>query len=274
MTSDIAALKKEVALLRQEVEEKNKNIEDMKGQLALAQRSEGEIYRFVEPTLAGMRSVYDKTSRVPILRHFLRFGVAVADVGMKATPFRNCAGLNEKIGKAAPYLDEQVISPQVLAWRATVKALCGPPIEAASLTVEPYVAAARPYVERGVVVVGPYVGAVTRVAQSIVLRAVAIARPLIIKFEEVVAEVAEELDETVADQLDHLDANKVYSDLQRGAEAATAFAKEHRGDVEALASQAAAFAKEHQGDVEALASQVAGAARNVADGATGLPLKA
>jgi len=166
---------------------------------------------------------------------------------------------NEKVGRLAPYLDEQVISPQIQAWRTAVVAICGPAVETASARADPYMAAVRPYVDRLVIAAAPITSRVVSIARPIALRAITTLQPQIEALEEAVEDVAEKIDHQVEVAVHNLDAEQVFSECQDEAEAAFRIAQ---------------FLKAHSDEVPQVIAQATAAVHEIADAAAGLPKEA
>jgi len=195
----------------------------------------------------------------------VRFGVAVVDVGMsRGTPFGSCAGLNQQVERLAPYLDEQVISPQIRAWRTAVVALCGPAVESVSETADPYIDALRPYMHQLVSAAWPITNRVLSIARPIGFKMIAGLRPQIERFEDAVEDIVEKLDNQVDEAVMNLDADKVFVECEQEAVAFAQFAKAHAADTTQAIAQASAAVHE-------IADEAAGTPRTPFGSCAGTP---
>mmetsp|Transcript_78670 Transcript_78670/g.218448 ORF Transcript_78670/g.218448 Transcript_78670/m.218448 type:complete len:258 (+) Transcript_78670:64-837(+) len=187
--------------------------------------------------LDAARSVYRRASGVPVVGRFVRLGLRVADVGVRRlTPWSSCAELDAKVDSLVPYLDAQVIGPQLRVTYASAMALGEPLARAALEIAHPYIEAAKPYQE--------YLGAKAQsafdLARPVFVRTRAAVQPalapIIAQVEEEVEKLAEEVDASTDAVLREVSPERIFDDLKHGVEAAAECVAAHADDARDIAN--------------------------------------
>lgn len=148
--------------------EKDREIAVLRARAVQLQLVQHERYRILEPALCAAERGYEATCSIPVVGSMVQLGVRVADVGVRRlTPWGGCAELHGRLSRLAPYLDAKVITPQIVAYRASLAALCGPAADATGAALSPYVHRVSAVVGPILVIVGPYTERVQAVARPL-----------------------------------------------------------------------------------------------------------
>lgn len=251
-SADVAQLQDELASLRARVEAAEAERERALAELRLAQ-AEHVDHKLLGRALDFARRIYGQGASTPVLRHFVSLGARVADVGVRRlTPWGSCAELNKHADSLVPYLDAQVLSPQLEASKASTRALCEPLYLAAKQAAQPYLEAFG----RGRESLSVRLQPVMKVARPLIAQTTALVPAWACRrrVEELVEEAVEELVETLDEKaavLDDADAERIFDAAEQvaerareGAEQAASFVQEHRGEIEHTAQAALEAAKD------------------------------
>lgn len=237
--SEIQALRQQLlykdAEMKRRLAAKDKEIHSLKA----GTKDPETVYHILEPTLSFFRQGYATTCELPILGRFLKLGSSIVDVGVqRITPFGTVSHLDSHLKVLMPYLDANVISPQVNTWRAMAIALLGPTLESTSQSIDPYLATARIYrehfreaVQPMIARLEPYVLRAMVIVRPLPMRAWSVVRPLAEKLEEKADQAVVTLDACTQSALKNISPEVVFERSRHAAGKIVDFSRAHAGDV-------------------------------------------